>query len=237
MVIPEGLGHRLRRVLRLGAGDHIVVLDNAGWEYDVVLREASRGGLEGAVAGKSRAVGEPRTRITLYQALLKGRSLELVLQKCTEVGVTGFVPMVCERCVAGEPTAARLSRWRSIILEAAQQSRRGRLPVLHGVMPFRDACKVAATVSFMPWEGETGRDIGDVLRAAPRGDANPEIGIFVGPEGGFPPQEAEYARGLGIATVSLGRRILRAETAGPVAATAALYEFGDLGGGEALPAR
>jgi 16S rRNA (uracil1498-N3)-methyltransferase len=232
VVIPSGLAHRLRRVLRLGPGDHIVVLDNTGWEYDVVLQEAGRGGLEGAVTGKSRALGEPRARITLYQALLKGRSLELVLQKCTEVGVTGFVPMMCERCVAGEPTPARMSRWGSIILEAAQQSRRGKLPVLRGVVPFRDACRMAAGVSLLPWEGETGRDIGDVLKAVPRGDACPEIDVFVGPEGGFSPQEAEYARGLGIATVSLGKRILRAETAGLVAATAALYEFGDLGGGE-----
>ena len=90
---------------------------------------------------------------------------------------------------------------------------------------------MAAGVSLMSWEGETGRDIGDVLRAAPRDDGSPEISVFGGPEGGFTPGEAEYARGLGIATVSLGSRILRAETAGLVAATAALYEFGDLGGG------
>jgi len=232
VAIPSGLAHRLRRVLRLGPGDHVVVLDDTGWEYDVVLRKAGRGGLEGSVTGRSQAAGEPRTRITLYQALLKGRSLDLVLQKCTEVGVTAFVPMVCERCVAGEPAPARVSRWSSIVLEAAQQSRRGRLPVLHRVVPFHDACGMASGVSLLPWEEETGRDIGDVLRAAPRGDGHPEISVFVGPEGGFSPQEADYARGLGIATVSLGRRILRAETAGLVAAAAALYEFGDLGGGD-----
>lgn len=233
VAIPADLVHRLRRVLRVGAGDHIVVLDNTGWEYDVELKAAGRGGLAGAVSGRYTASGEPRTRITLYQALLKGQGMETVLQKCTEIGVASFVPMMCERCVAGDPAAARLSRWKSIILEAAQQSRRGKLPDLSDVVSFGEACGMgAAGVSLLPWEEETGRSMGDVLRGTPRGKSPPEISIFVGPEGGFTPDEVEYARGLGILPVSLGRRILRAETAGLVAAVATLYEFGDLGGEE-----
>jgi 16S rRNA (uracil1498-N3)-methyltransferase len=218
-------------VLRLGPGDHILVLDNSGWEYDVELRSSGSGKLDGVVSGKSRAAGEPRTTITLYQALLKGQSMERVFQKCTEVGVTGFVPMACERCVALDPASTKMNRWGSVILEAAQQSRRGKLPVLRNVTSFRDACQTAAGVSLLPWEGETGSDITDVLRGLPGDDGSREFSIFVGPEGGFSPEEVEYARGLGINTVSLGRRILRAETAGLVTAAVVLYEFGDLGGG------
>ena len=129
--IPSGLTHRLLRVLRLGPGDRILVLDNSGWEYEVDLRSAGTGKLDGVVSGKARAAGEPGTKITVYQSLLKGRNLERVLQKCTEVGVTGFVPIVCERCVALDPASTKTNRWGSIILEAAQQSRRGKLPVLH----------------------------------------------------------------------------------------------------------
>jgi 16S rRNA (uracil1498-N3)-methyltransferase len=229
--IPDGLVHRLRRVLRLGAGDHIVVLDNSGWEYEVELREASRDGLEGSVLGRSWTAGEPRASITLYQALLKGQSMELVLQKCTEIGVASFVPMICERCVAGEPTSARLSRWTSIVQETAQQSRRGKLPSLSDAVPFPAACAVASGVGLMPWEGEADRCVGDVLGEAQMSDDAPQVSIFVGPEGGFSAEEVEQARQLGIASVSLGRRILRAETAGLVAATAVLYELGDLGSG------
>jgi len=227
--IPAGLAHRLLRVLRLGPGDHILVLDNSGWEYDVELRSAGSGKLDGVVSGKSRAAGEPRTTITLYQALLKGQSMERVFQKCTEVGVTSFVPVICERCVVGAPTSARLSRWGTIVQEAAQQSRRGKLPLLSDAVSFPTACATATGVGLLPWEGETDRGIGDVLGEALGGDDSPEVSIFVGPEGGFSADEVEHARRAGIGPVSLGRRILRAETAGLVAATAVLYELGDLG--------
>ncbi len=230
VAITGSLIHRLRNVLRLGAGDHIVVLDNSGWEYEVELRTTGRNRLEGVVTNKALAAGEPRTRITLYQALLKGSSFEMVLQKCTEIGVMSFVPMVCERCVAGEPTSNRLSRWGNIIVEAAQQSRRGKLPVLHSLVQFKEACEIGAGASILPWEGEGVRGVGDVLRSLPRAEDAPEISIFVGPEGGFSVGEVQYAQSWGITPVSLGKRILRAETAGLVAATVTLYEFGELDG-------
>jgi 16S rRNA (uracil1498-N3)-methyltransferase len=231
VVIAGKLAHRLRDVLRLGAGDRIIVLDNSGWEYEVELGVVSGGRLEGEIISKALAANEPRNRITLYQALLKGGNFEAVLQKCTEVGVTSFVPLVCERCVAGEPTGSRLGRWQSIIVEAAQQSRRGKLPVLHNVVQFRGACESAAGISLLPWEGENVKGIGAFLAGLPKGDNASEIDIFIGPEGGFSVQEVDFARSCGIEPVSLGRRILRAETAGLVAATVVLYEFGELGSG------
>ena len=231
VAIPSRLVHRLRHVLRMKAGDRIVVLDNSGWEYEVELRMAGAGRLEGVVIGKSPAAGEPQTRITLYQALLKGSKFETVVQKCTEVGATAFVPLICERCVAEEPAGNRVSRWQKIILEAAQQSRRGRIPVLYPVSRFKEACESAAGIAFMPWEGEVERGIGDVLRRSPEVGSAQEVSIFVGPEGGFSASEVEFALGCGIKTVSLGDRILRAETAGLVASAVTLYEFGELEGG------
>jgi 16S rRNA (uracil1498-N3)-methyltransferase len=228
--ITGRLVHRLRNVLRLGAGDHIVVLDNSGWEYEVELRTAGSGGFEGIIISRALAAGEPRIRITLYQALLKGSNFELVLQKCTEIGVTGFVPVVCERCVAGEGHDNRLGRWQRIVLEAAQQSRRGKLPVLNPAIHFEEACASAAGVSLLPWEGERVKGIGDVLRSCSKAETHPEVSIFIGPEGGFSDGEMESARSHGIIPVSLGRRILRAETAGLVAAAITLYQFGELNG-------
>ena len=229
--IPGKLAHRLRNVLRLGVGDHIIALDNRGWEYEVELGVADGSRVEGAIVNKTLAASEPEIRITLYQALLKGSSFELVLQKCTEVGVNGFVPVVCERCVAGEPAANRLRRWQDIILEAAQQSRRGKIPVLYPLLRFREACGSAGGIALMPWEEEVERGLGDVLKGYAGAGSAQEVSIFVGPEGGFSAAEVETARGYGIEPVSMGRRILRAETAGLVASSVVLYEFGELGGG------
>ena len=230
VVITGKLVHQLSHVLRLGAGDHITVLDNSGWEYEVELQKVDSSKVEARVIGKFLAVAEPRTKITLYQALLKGSNFEFVLQKCTEIGVIGFVPVICERCVAGEPDSKRLSRWRSIIIEAAEQSRRGKLPVLHNPVSFIEACRSASGISLLPWEGEKVRGIGDFLRSRMKTESAPVFSIFVGPEGGFSPHEVEFAQSCGIVPVSLGPRILRAETAGLVAASIALYEFGDLDG-------
>jgi 16S rRNA (uracil1498-N3)-methyltransferase len=222
------LVHRLRNVLRLKKGDHIVVLDDTGWEYDVELSTISRERIEGQVTGKALAAGEPRTRIILYQALLKGSSFELVLQMCTEIGVAGFVPVISERCVAREPAGSRITRWEDIILEAAQQSRRGRLPVLHNVVRFREACDSPEGISFLPWEDEHDKSVRDVLSGILSGEGVPEINVFIGPEGGFSGDEVEYARSRGITPVSLGGRILKAETAGLVATAVTFYELGEL---------
>ena len=228
VVIPPKLVHQLRNVLRLGPGDRIVALDNGGSEYEVELRRAARGRLEGAVLSRAPASGEPGTRITLYQALLKGGKFELVLQKCTEVGVAAFAPIVCERCVVGEPTASRAGRWQKIVIEAAEQSRRGRLPVLRNVVSFREACEGATGTSLLAWEGERSAAIRSRLKKAGRGDDGAQVNIFIGPEGGFTVEEVKFAEARGIVPVSLGRRILRAETAGLVAASVVLYEFGEM---------
>ena len=219
--------HQIRNVLRLTAGERIIVLDNTGWEYEVELKGVERGLVEGVVRGRSE-VEEPRTNVTLYQALLKGDRFEFILQKGTEVGVLGFVPMVCERCVMGHlkaVTARRFGRWQRIIAEAAEQSRRGRLPFLRPVLLFHQACESAPGLSLLAWEGEG--ELG--LRPALRRSESPQaVNIFIGPEGGFSPAEVEFARSCGILPITLGSRLLRAETAGLVAATAVFYELGDL---------
>ena len=212
-------------MLRLRSGAHIIVLDDTGWEYEVKLKTVESDEIEGAVLNRNLAAGEPRTKITLYQALLKGSNFELVLQKCTEVGVSEFVPMLCERCVAGEPDIKRLDRWKSIIIEAAEQSKRGNLPVLQDLTPLNDACNSTNGLSLIPWEEEAIQGIGDILKTNQNAA---KVSIFVGPEGGFSPSEIEIARSRGIIPVSLGPRTLRAETAGLVATTITLYEYGDI---------
>lgn len=234
--------HQLSHVLRLAPADIVKVLDNSGWEYEVELVVFQNDRVQGTVRRKSLANTEPRTKVTIYQALLKGAKFEIVIQKGTELGVVGFVPMVCERCVPAETSAvsdAKLKRWERIILEAAEQSRRGKLPRLMRPIAFREACRTAEGMSLLPWEGEKVMGLKAALQRAQAGERGQEkpraqrpfsVNLFIGPEGGFSPGEADLALSAGVIPVSLGPRIYRAETAGLTAAAAVLYELGDLGG-------
>ena len=232
--ITGWLVHQLLHVLRLKAEDHILVLDNSGWEYEVDLKRLSTERVSGKIVGKHLSQTEPHTRITLYQALLKGSKFDFVLQKCTELGVAAFVPTVCDRCVVGnlaETTSGKIMRWERIIQEAAEQSGRGKLPLLRPPLLFRQACEQASGFSLMPWEGEKSLGLQAALKEQTSASSRPSsFNLFIGPEGGFSDSEVEFARTYGIKLVSLGNRILRAETAAIAAVTAMLYEYGDLGG-------
>jgi len=244
------VAHQIARVLRLRAGREIIVLDDSGWEHTVELQSVNPEEILGRMVQREEAAGEPHTQITLYQAVLKGERFEWVLQKGTELGIAAFVPLLCARNVVREPAAVqkREKRWRTIIREAAEQSRRGRLPKLEQPLPFAAACRqvqAQAGPGLLAWEGEPAASLKQTLRADISHDrpasANIQvpdrsgrlgfssIQLLVGPEGGFTPEEVALARAHSIQPITLGRRILRAETAGIVAAAAVLYESGDLG--------
>ncbi|MFQ6036498.1 MAG: 16S rRNA (uracil(1498)-N(3))-methyltransferase [Sedimentisphaerales bacterium] len=223
--------HQIRNVLRMGPGDYIVVLDNTGCEYTAILSKVERRQVVGELIYKQRTQGEPRTQITLYQALLAREKFEWVLQKCTEVGAARFVPMVTERSIVRRPdtvTARRLSRWRRIITEAAEQSGRGRIPQLEAPVNFPDAvsgldgfdrCLIGSPQA-------AGPSLREFLRA---GDTEPVVvALLIGPEGGFTDKEVQEACANGAIPISLGRRILRTETAAVVACALILYELGEL---------
>ena len=236
--LPEPVARQLRRVLRARPGDDIILRDDSGQEFRAVVETLETGEARARVTSESKSAGEPDVRITLYQAVLKTDKFELVLQKCTELGVTRFVPMNCERSIPRAQTEGsnRRERWRRIVREAAEQSGRGRLPLVEHPLDFNQACEEADSPALIPWEEE--RDLG--LRqalsaigadaAGPAGDDKKTLSLFIGPEGGFSRDEVELARSCGITTVTLGKRILRAETAGIAAVAAAMYEMEELGG-------
>jgi 16S rRNA (uracil1498-N3)-methyltransferase len=238
--------HQIARVLRMSTGDLVVVLDNSGWELEVQLVAVDRSMVTGEVLHRRLAGGEPRTKISLYQGVLKSNRLEFVLQKCTELGVVQFLPIISERCVVSDLEAVEKKgrRWDWIIQEAAEQCRRGRKPALRPAMLFPQACEQARRsggMSLILWEAETGSSLRNLLRNAPkslrlslvegRDQTRPPfaINLFIGPEGGFTPEEITVARRYGLEPVSVGPRILRAETAAIVATAAILYDLGDMG--------
>lgn len=222
--------HRLREVLRLEVRDLIVVLDGSGMEYVVELLDIKAGAIITEIVNSSDCANEPEIQITLYQALLKGSSFELVLQKCTELGVAAFVPIICERCIADSPSTPRISRWEKIITEAAEQSGRGIIPRLSRVIDYDQACLEADGFSLIPWESEIDMGIRGALQAVALPNGITTMNVFIGAEGGFSAREVEFARRSRLLPVTLGRRILRAETAGMAAASVILYEYGEFGG-------
>lgn len=219
--------HQIAHVLRLKPGDRFTVLDNTGFEWEAVLLDAGSDRVRGRIEGRRRCDSEPGLSVSLYQALLKGDRIETVLQKGTELGVSEFILFESTRCVARAPRPMRLERWRAIVTEAAEQSRRGRVPPLHGVMRFDEACRGISGAAIMPWEGERRQGLREALQAL-RSSAGGKVAVFIGPEGGFADAEVELARRRGILPVSLGKRILRAETAGIAVVSAVLYEFGEM---------
>lgn len=224
------MAHQIKTVLRLQAGDEIIVLDNSGQEWRVRLITVGRPALQGEIVGQQPARGEPALQITLYQGTLKGQKFEWVLQKGTELGISRFTPVVCRRSVVNKSSQVmeKYPRWEQIIQEAAEQSRRGRLPELTPPLVLAEAVRQVGestspgSVALMPWEEASGSSLKTILT-----QANPrQIAVFIGPEGGFAPEEAALAQAAGVRLVKLGPRILRAETAGLAVCAALLYELG-----------
>lgn len=218
---------QIQTVLRLQSGDEIIVLDNSGLEWQVRLTELRKGEVHGQIIGQQAALNEPALTLTLYQGLLKAEKFEWVLQKGTELGVSRFVPTLCLRSVTGPGSEHKQARWERIIREAAEQSRRGKLPILEPASPLAVAIQQASRpiqpppLLVMPWE-----EAADLsLKMALAETHPPAVGVFIGPEGGFTPAEAVLARQAGIHLVTLGPRILRAETAAVAVCAAIMYHI------------
>ncbi|MDX1412690.1 MAG: 16S rRNA (uracil(1498)-N(3))-methyltransferase [Candidatus Promineifilaceae bacterium] len=232
--LSGGQAHQICKVLRLSKGDHILVLDNRGWQYELVLTEIESSRVVGTVLLKQLSPTEPTVHITLYQSLLKRDNFEWVLQKGTELGITSFVPILTQRTVVRQNSLRenKLTRWQRILSEAAEQSGRGQIPKLAQPVTFQAALQEASSdFSIIPWENERANHIAAAFaRAKPfAGQSDiPRISLLIGPEGGFSSDEIDQALTSGITPVTLGPRILRAETAAIVAATLVLHELGEL---------
>lgn len=222
--------HQVCHVLRLKPGDKIVVLDDSGFEYDAVLLTVA--GREAAcrITEKRLTPGEPQVQITLFQSLLARDKFEWVLQKGTEVGVMRFVPVLTQRSIVRDKRIEekKLTRWRRILTEAAEQSHRGRVPQLEREVNFAEAasrfggfdCSVIAVPS------DNGASLKDALGS--RAEKPSSVALLIGPEGGLTDAEIAFACERGAVTVSLGPRILRTETAAVVASALTLYELGQM---------
>ena len=229
VVLGGHRAHQIRNVLRMDPSERIIVLDNTGCEYEVVLTDVGKDTVVGRIEQKRRAAGEPQLRLTLYQSLLSREKFELVLQKCTEVGVTRFVPLITQRSLvrdADAVTPKKLARWRRIITEAAEQSHRGRIPELIQPIRFEQAVLELGTFDCRLVASPQKKEI-TLQKALRTCKKRPQtVAMLIGPEGGFTDQEVRLAQDNDVLPVSLGPRILRTETAAIITAALILYEPG-----------
>lgn len=220
------LAHQLRTVLRLQADDQILLLDGQGNAYPTAIRALERGRALGQILGRERVEAEPRSFLTLYQCALKTDKFEWILQKGTEIGVARFVPVISSRTIVrpAEKIRKKYTRWQAIIREAAEQSGRGRLPDLADPLTWDNAVADAEGLRLLPWEETVGAaapvTLADALATVAPDDA---VSLLIGPEGGVSQDEAMRAVDAGWRAVTLGPRILRAETAALVAAALVIH--------------
>jgi 16S rRNA (uracil1498-N3)-methyltransferase len=217
---------QIRRVLRLRPGDQVIVCPGDGSEIMVALR-SDGAQVWGEPFEQHPGLPEPACAVWLYQSALRGDRFTWLLQKGTEIGVRGFVPVVFRHTQPADYDA-RADHFRAVIREAAEQCRRTRLPTLLPAQSYAEALGHArasceATCLLLD-EQETSVTLHAALPQAPS-----TVCLFIGPEGGLHGDERAQALAAGVRPVSLGRRVLRSETAGLIGAAITLAASGDLG--------
>lgn len=224
-MIGEDAKH-MKTVLRAREGEEITVCDGRGTDYFCRI-VSLEDGVTAEIIGSEPCQSEPKTKITLYQGLPKADKMELIIQKCVELGVDRIVAVSTERCIVklDKKEEKKLERWQKIAEAAAKQSGRGKIPeIAPKVLRFSQAIEEAKVLSgaIIPYEKEENRGI----RSFVEGFSGEEVGVFIGPEGGFAEEEIQAAINAGVLPVTLGKRILRTETAGMTAIAILLYELG-----------
>lgn len=232
VTFPQDLSHQIVHVLRLGEGDQVAVLDNRGNIHQVRLGLDKPGSnLVGEIIATDPVTTEPEVEISLYFGLSNRDKVEWILQKGTEIGVSAFHPFCSSRTLVQTTSIPdkKLKRWERIIREAAEQSGRGYLPELYPSEDLSDCLLFASkdsALSLLAWEGANGNE--ETLSGVLKVFNGRKVALFVGPEGGFSVVEVKLARESGSQVVSLGRRIMRMETAAIIFPALVLYELGSL---------
>ncbi|MBQ2966800.1 MAG: 16S rRNA (uracil(1498)-N(3))-methyltransferase [Clostridia bacterium] len=217
-------GKHMSRVMRFKPGDSVEVCDGSGYTYPGTITVVTKNDVTVKVGQAVKDDSEPATKVMLFAGLSKGAKMELVIQKSVELGITAVVPVETEFAVAKE---GKPERWQRIAFEAAKQCKRPTVPKIYDAVSFDEALKMLqdCDAGICAYEKERTVGITEVLNTVQPGGT---CGIFVGPEGGFSEKEIEKLSDGGISVVSLGKRILRTETAAIVMLTVVMHCFGEL---------
>ena len=226
IVIAGNDFRHLRAVLRMKEGDELTVTVDGTGVYACRIASFLEDSAVLEVLSEVRESHEPETRVTLFQGLPKGDKLEQVIEKSVELGVSEIVPVLMKRSVVKpdpKKEEARTARRQKIAEAAAKQSLRDVIPEVKAIMRFDEAVAYASGLDLVlvPYEAaDNMEETKAVLREIPKGA---RVGLFIGPEGGFEGDEIERAVSAGFQVISLGKRILRTETAGPAVLAVMLF--------------
>ena len=223
--------HHMLKVLRLKEGDEVDISDGAQWEYRARIESLDREEAELRILDKQAFAAEPSVRVTLFQGIPKQGKMETIVQKCVELGVHRIVPVFMDRTVVVDrgKFGKKVERWNKVSAEAVKQCRRGIIPEVSEAVRMEDlladrdlSCEYDLVL--FAYENETGTTIKDALQQADK-SALQDVAVLIGPEGGFSDEEAAAITTGGGVPVSLGRTILRTETAGMAALAMIMYEL------------
>lgn len=216
----------IARVLRMNKGDSLVLCDGEGMFYEGVISNVSDKIVNIDIQSSYPAPTEPKLKITLFQGIPKNPKLEFIVQKATEIGAVKIVPMNTSRIVSKLEKESKIDRLQKIACEAAKQSKRGVVPSVCAPVSFEKAVEMASKydLAIIPYEEE--REVS--LKKAFEKQNVTSLAIMIGPEGGFEQGEVQLALSKGIMSVTLGKRILRTETAGLAVMAAAMCCYGEM---------
>lgn len=219
----------LKTVLRMREGDPLLIFNGTGWEYKAVIRRQTAGGMELEITGR-RALPAAEIHVTLCQAVPKVEKMDGIIRHATELGADRIVPFLAERSVPrwqSEQLPRKRERWQKIAVEASRQCGRPDIPEIGEIVTFERMLRDVpeSGLRLIPWEEETKTGIREILRDPSRSEMK-EFVLVIGPEGGFSAGEIELARQAGFLSVSLGKRVLRVETASLAVLAIFQYEKG-----------
>lgn len=221
--------NHIKNVLRYKAGDELTVCDEAEQRYLTKIKELSNECITLHIEKKMNFSTEPSIKITLIQGLPKFDKMDLIVQKCTELGVEKIIPVIMERTVVkidGSNGAKKVERWNKIALEASKQCGRTKIPTVEKIVNLENIVENLSKydIVIVPYECEKENMIKAVLRNTDTNIGN--VAVVIGPEGGFSEKDISVLEKLpNVKKVSLGERILRTETAGIVTVAMLLYEY------------
>lgn len=228
-IVNEDVKH-IRDVLRYNLNDKLDICDENGIKYITQINNMDKDKISLKILEVSSETSEPSINITLFQGLPKSDKLEMIIQKCTELGVSEIVPVITDRVIVklDEKSASKkLERWNKIAQEAGKQSGRQKIPKVKNINNLKNLIEIISKydILLLPYECEKENTLKSVLRNLDKNVKN--IAIFIGPEGGFSENDLKLLDLPNTKRVTLGPRILRTETAGLATLSMVLYELQD----------
>lgn len=217
----------IQKVLRLGAGDLLTISDTVEFEYETEIISIDKDFIEARILDKQKFAREPELRVTLFQGIPKQGKMETIIQKNIELGVYAVVPVFTDRTVVVDHGGFRnkIQRWQKVADEAVKQCKRGIIPEIQQAITFKEMINTIDKYELIvfPYENEQQYSVKDYLKSIEKKPRN--AALIIGPEGGFSDKEAQALMELGAKSVTLGKTILRTETAGMAAMAMLMYEL------------